>query len=32
MLSLKGVYNHGQIKLDQTIESDREISPEYDIQ
>ncbi|MCU0287990.1 MAG: hypothetical protein MUF15_16555 [Acidobacteria bacterium] len=25
MLSLKGVYNHGQIKLDQTIESDREI-------
>lgn len=25
MLSLKGVYNHGQIKLDQTIDSDKEI-------
>ncbi|HLP47441.1 MAG TPA: hypothetical protein VK469_15945 [Candidatus Kapabacteria bacterium] len=25
MLSLKGVFDHGQIKLDQTIESDREI-------
>jgi len=25
MISLKGVYDHGQIKLDHTLESDREI-------
>ncbi|MCX6582894.1 MAG: hypothetical protein NT166_22185 [Candidatus Aminicenantes bacterium] len=25
MISLKGVYNHGQITLDQTLDSDREI-------